>query len=380
MEEYRDKIPAARGKVEYIYEEGRGISASISHSEPTFFAMYQVALSIDGTRILCTVPVGGIGQTVVAPQPSVPAFVQSDVQGMWGRNCPACAKYFRSEQIVGDTTCPYCSVIAPDLAFVSNDQKRYLTVCYDAFANAHMKKQTTSVDLAEITDEKSAWHYSEEKQQLTFKCQNTGCKCRTDVLGEYAFCPRCGRSNAGERFFEASGAELTRLDQVRASVTDRHEREVIWEQMTTGAVSRLEALAKHLRKVLLLFPMTENRRRQLQQLNFQKTLESDTLLQEWFDIGFFEWPGDDEVPKRQITSEDQEFIRKMIQKRHILIHNGGIVDEEYIRLVGDTTVRLDERVRIRSNETKRFLTLISEMARNLLNNIERGFQSGEAKS
>ena len=380
MEEYRDKIPAARGKVEYIYEEGRGISASISHSEPTFFAMYQVALSIDGTRILCTVPVGGIGQTVVAPQPSVPAFVQSDVQGMWGRNCPACAKYFRSEQIVGDTTCPYCSVIAPDLAFVSNDQKRYLTVCYDAFANAHMKKQTTSVDLAEITDEKSAWHYSEEKQQLTFKCQNTRCKCRTDVLGEYAFCPRCGRSNAGERFFEASGAELTRLDQVRASVADRHEREVIWEQMTTGAVSRLEALAKHLRKVLLLFPMTENRRRQLQQLNFQKTLESDTLLREWFDIGFFEWPGDDEVPKRQITPEDQEFIRKMIQKRHILIHNGGIVDEEYIRLAGDTTVRLDERVRIRSNETKRFLTLISEMARNLLNNIERGFQSGEAKS
>lgn len=380
MDEYREKIPAARGKVEYIYEEGRGISASISHAEPTFFAMYQVALSIDGTRLLCTVPVGGIGQTVVAPQPSVPAFVQSDVQGMWGRNCPACAKYFRSEQIVGDTTCPYCSVVAPDLAFVSNDQKRYLTVCYDAFANAHMKKRTTSVNLAEITDEKSTWHYSEEKQQLTFKCQNARCKCRTDVLGEYAFCPRCGRSNAGERFFEFSGAELKRLEQVRTSVGDRHEREVTWEQMTTGALSRLEALAKHLRKVLLLFPMTANRRRQLQQLNLQKTLESDTLLREWFDIGFFEWHGDDEVPKHQITPEDQEFVRKMIQKRHILIHNGGIVDEEYIRLAGDTTVRLDERVRIRSNETKRFLTLISEMARNLLNNVERGFQSEEAKS
>lgn len=380
MEEYRDKIPAARGKVEYIYEEGRGISASISHSEPTFFAMYQVALSIDGTRILCTVPVGGLGQTVVAPQPSVPAFVQSDVQGMWGRNCPACEKYFRSEQIVGDTTCPYCSVIAPDLAFVSKDQKRYLTVCYDAFANAHMKKQTTSIDLAEITDEKSAWHYSEEKQQLIFKCQNTRCKCRTDVLGEYAFCPRCGQSNAAERFFEASGAELTRLEPVRASVTDRHEREVVWEQMTTGAVSRLEALAKHLRKVLLLFPMTPNRRKQLQQLNFQKASEADTLLREWFDIGFFEWPGDDEAPKSQITTEDQEFIRKMIQKRHILIHNGGIVDEEYIRLAGDMTVRLDERIRIRSNETKRFLTLISDMARNLLNNVERGFQSRGAGS
>src|SRR6266702_1837612 len=77
MVEYRDKIPAARGKVEYIYEEGRGISARISHPEPTFHALYQVALSIDGTRLLCTVPVGGLGQTVVAPHPSVPATVQS---------------------------------------------------------------------------------------------------------------------------------------------------------------------------------------------------------------------------------------------------------------------------------------------------------------
>lgn len=380
MVEYRDKIPAARGKVEYIYEEGRGISVRISNSEPTYHALYQVALSIDGTRLLCTVPIAGLGQTAVAPQPSVTAFVQSDIQGMWGRNCPFCEKYFRSEQIVGDTTCPYCCVVAPDIAFVSNDQKRYLAVCYDAFANAYMKKQTTSVDIADITDEKSAWHYSEEKQQLVFKCQNARCKCRTDVLGEYAFCPRCGHSNAREHFFEAAEAELVRLEQIHTSVQDRHEREVVWEQMTTGAVSRLEALAKHLRKILVLFPMTANRRKHLQQMNFQSVIESNTLLHQWFDIGFFERPGDDEIPKRQIVPDDQVFIRKMIQKRHILIHNGGIVDEEYLRLAGDTTVRLDERIRIRSKEVKRFLTLISEMASNLLDNVERGFKSGEANS
>jgi hypothetical protein len=70
----------------------------------------------------------------------------------------------------------------------------------------------------------------------------------------------------------------------------------------------------------------------------------------------------------------------MVQKRHILIHNGGVVDEEYLRLAGDTTVRLDERIRIKSNEAKRLLTLVSEMASNLLDNVEMGFNSGEAKS
>jgi hypothetical protein len=56
------------------------------------------------------------------------------------------------------------------------------------------------------------------------------------------------------------------------------------------------------------------------------------------------------------------------------------VDEEYLRLAGDTTVRLDERIRIKSNEAKRLLTLVSEMASNLLDNVEMGFKSGEAKS
>jgi len=55
-------------------------------------------------------------------------------------------------------------------------------------------------------------------------------------------------------------------------------------------------------------------------------------------------------------------------------------DEEYLRLAGDTTVRLDERIRVKSNKVKRLLTLLSEMASNLLDNVERGFKSGEAKS
>src|SRR5438477_76060 len=119
MPEFKDKIPAAGGKVEYLYDHQRGIAAQISGTG--FRAIYQVALSMDGKHLLATVPAGGIGSTSISPQPSVLGFVQSDQQGMWGRNCPVCEQYFRTDQIMGDTTCPYCSEIAPDLAFVSNE-------------------------------------------------------------------------------------------------------------------------------------------------------------------------------------------------------------------------------------------------------------------
>jgi hypothetical protein len=244
MPDFKDKIPAAGGKVEYLYDPQRGIAAQISGTG--FRVIYQVAVSTDGKHLLATVPARGIGSTSISPQPSVLAFVQSDQQGMWGRNCPTCEKYFRTDQIMGDTTCPYCSEIAPDLAFVSKEQRRYLTACYDAFLRACLHKKSTSVDMADITDEKVAWYYSEIKQQLHFVCQTDGCKCQTDILGEYGYCPRCGRSNARNFFFQAADKELARLEEVRSTVLDRHERQSMWEKMTVDAVSRFEALAKHL--------------------------------------------------------------------------------------------------------------------------------------
>jgi len=371
MPEYKDKIPAAGGKVEYLYDPQRGIAAQISGT--SFRGIYQVALSLDGKHLLATVPAGGIGSTSIYPQPSVLAFVQSDQQGMWGRNCPTCEKYFRTDHVMGDTTCPYCCEVAPDLAFVSKEQRHYLTACYDAFAQAFLHKQSTSVNMADITDEAVSWHYSEIKQQFHFVCQTNRCKSQTDILGEYGYCPRCSRSNARDVFLQAADKELTRLEEVRSTVLNRHERESTWEKMTVDAVSRFEALAKHLRRRLLRLPMTANRRRELDKVNFQQPLNADRQLKQWFDIGMVQWAGTPTDPKREILQPELEFIKVMVQKRHILIHNGGVVDQEYLDNTGDTTVQLDERIKITSKEAKRFLSLVRDMSRNLLDNVEEGF-------
>jgi len=287
--------------------------------------MYQVALSLDGKRLLATVPAGGIGSVSTYPQPSVLAFVQSDEQGMWGRNCPACEKYFRTDHVVGVTTCPYCYENASDLAFVSKEQRIYLTACYDAFARAYLHKESTSVDMANITDEKVAWHYSEVKQQFHFVCQTDGCKCQTDILGQYGYCPGCGLSNARAVYFQAVDKELARLEEVRSTVSDRRERENVWEKMTVDAVSQFEAVAKHLRRRLLRFPLTSNRRRELADLNFQQPINADQLLKQWFDIGMLDWAGAANSPRRQVPQSELTFIKIMVQKRHVLIHNGGVL-------------------------------------------------------
>ncbi|HTF61796.1 MAG TPA: hypothetical protein VK638_03690 [Edaphobacter sp.] len=378
MSEFKDKIPAAGGRIDFIYDPQRGIATQISGSG--FWAMYCVALSMDGRHLLESVVPVGMGATMVYAQPSVLAYMQSDEQGMWGRNCPYCQKYFRTKHIMGATYCPYCSQAAPDLGFISKEQRNYLTAFYDAFARAFLNKESTSLAIEAITDNLPAWHYSEEKQQRHFICQIDGCDTETDILGEYGFCPRCGHTNARTLFCDWMDRELARIDTVKEAIGDRQEREAVWEKMTINAVSRLEALGRHLRRKLLSYPLTRPRRRQIERLSFQQPVAADESLKMWFGIGLIEWIGNHARPPRKLQDAEIFFIKKMVQRRHILIHNGGIVDQDYLDLSGDDTVRLDERISIRSREAKRFLQNVREMGLNLLDNIEEAFtiEGGQA--
>ena len=369
--EFKDRIRAAGGKVEYLYDPNRGIATQISGTG--FIAMYLIAVSLDGRRLLSTVPATGIGQMAVYPKPSILTFIQSDEQGMWGRNCPACQKYFRTNHIMGLTTCPYCSVMDDSLAFISKAQQTYITACYDAFARAYNGKRNTSVDAAEITDNVAAWHYSEEKLQTHFKCETKDCHAETDILGNYGFCPRCGRSNSRKFFFERMAEMLTRWNEVDQKVSDRQKRQESWEKMTIDSLSEFEAIARHLRAKFLLFPLTPLRRKRMMHLNFQKPFETDALLIQWFDIGFLKWRGDKLTPSREIPEIEFPFIKKMVQRRHIITHTGGIVDEDYLNLSGDTQARLGERIRVRSKEAKRFIEDCQQMGANLIDNVENGF-------
>jgi hypothetical protein len=378
MPEFKDKIGAAAGKVEFLYDPSRGIAPKISGSSPGFFAMYMVAVSLDGRHLLGEVPATGIGVTPVYPQPSVITFIQSDEQGMWGRNCPLCQKYFRTNHVMGITCCPYCAFEESGLAFISKEQRSYITACYDAFARAYMEKKSTSVEIVDITDQTTAWHYSEVKQQFHFKCEAKDCGAETDILGEYGYCPRCGYTNARKLFNERIDKMLGRLEDTKKAFpentpSDRKSRGEVWEELTKRSLSDFEALGKHLRTKLLLFPMTTRRRKCLKELNFQTPVPANQALVEWFDIAIFEWAGNSLTPPRCVPESDLPFIKKMIQKRHILIHNGGSVDQDYLAYSGDDQVVLGERISVSSKEARRFIECVRAMGTNLMDNVEFGF-------
>ena len=204
--------------------------------------------------------------------------------------------------------------------------------------------------------------------------QDYVCPMDKDVRSDKpGFCPRCGKTNARTLFSGFIDRTLVRWTETDSNVTDRYQRGEVWEDITVKCLSEFEALAKHLRQRLLRFPMTANRMKEVEALNFQRPLEADEPLRQWFDIGVLRWNGNDTKPPRAIPKDDLSFIKKMIQRRHILMHNGGVVDQDYLDFSGDTQARLGEHIRIRSNEAKRFVEVVRELGLNLLDNVEDGF-------
>lgn len=371
MAEFKDPIRAASGKLEYLFQPDGQLVFQISGD---MRALYMVAVSMDGLRLLDDVPAVGIGGTAVYRQPSVVAYVQSDEQGMWGRNCPACERYFRTTHISHDSVCPYCAKSAPSLTFISKVQRQYIAASYDAFARAMLTHQNTKLDLDEVTDQTPAWHYAEEKQQVHFKCQTDGCGVETDILGIYGYCPRCARTNARAAFNGSITQMLSRWDHTDKTVTDKNARAKVWDELTVTSVTEFETLAKHLRRRLLVIPMTRSRKQQLEDLSFQSPLQADEVLRRWFDIGVLEWTGNATNPPRAVKQSEHPFVTKMLQRRHILIHNGGVVDEDYLKFSGDSQARLHERIRISSNEARHFVEVVGEMGLNLLDGVEYGLE------
>jgi hypothetical protein len=356
MSEFGEQIPIGNGKLEFIHDKQHGFLTQISGTG--FRAMYELAVRQDG-QILRAIPSGGLW-TAPPPPPAIKAFIQSDLQGMWGRCCPSCTSYFRSNHIMGDTFCPYCSQVNDSVAFITDAQKRYAKAFIDAALASLRGPDNVTIDLSNVTDATPEWQYTEEQQQFHFKCAAQDCYTEADILGEYGWCPRCGISNARGVIENRLKINEDRLEKTDRDEPDRHRREEEWELINNVAFSSFEPLGNHLRTRLTLFPATAKRRNELANLSFQRIVSSTGALERWFDIDVF----------KDIDEKERNFVNLMMHRRHIVTHNAGRVDEDYLAHSGDTSCRLNQRIRIRSAEVKRLLPLVRRMCDNLMGGFE----------
>jgi DNA-directed RNA polymerase subunit RPC12/RpoP len=340
------------GKLELI-RAGKEVSMSISATGATSYA--QMGISLDGQRMEYW-PTRGIDQRPAKePSPMVPAFLPADKTGLWGRLCSRCKSYFRTDGFREYMFCPYCDFQAPAAAFTTENQCAFINRQRELWITAFQGGQNVTIDLDNIASElpqnRPSWAPREEQQQFHFVCEK--CKTSCDILGEYACCPACGFRNSFVVFkghWEALNAEFQAADN---QAQDRRERERTWESLLPRYVSAFEAMADDVRSQLVTLPMTAKRRKEVERISFQRILEAEESIRTWFGVEIF----------IGLNAEDRSFLNREFNRRHLLIHCAGRVDEQYLQKTGDTSVRLNQTVRIRSGEVKRLSELLLQCAR-----------------
>jgi hypothetical protein len=352
------EIAHAGARFEFVKDGARitGVKISGSGGGVCFF---ELLASADGQIRHIVQSQGFMPNGPPPPEPLVPVWLISDNEGLFGRTCPKCKTYFRTDCVTEDTACPYCGNWDFCLAFTTRNQQEFITQYCKLFIHALEQENEVIVDLDEVrlADNKPQWLYSEERQQNRFDCKN--CGTTVDVLGDYAGCPKCSRRNYRE-IIELKLDDLEgQLKTASKNLADRHEREVEWEKLLRG-VSEFEAMAKDLRAQLMRLPATPGRKSDLGNLSFQRILRASECLSNWFGIEIL----------KGISDVNREFLNKMFHRRHVFTHNAGRVDQEYIDNAGDTTVRLNEVIRLRSKEIKRLIPLIRQVANNLIDGYE----------
>lgn len=338
-----EEIGHTGGKIEMTAN-----SLSYSHSKPTRCTLHEILVLGDGTPIRY-LPISGIGQTVPLPFGTFQVLLISDREGLFGRICPSCKKYFRTQSLGPSMHCPYCGHTGSFTTFFTANQLRYTQAVMEAYLFSEEEEVTIDLDhiIDSLPDNKSnPFVYSEERQQRRVKCN---CGNVYDILGEYGLCPYCNKRNSLKVFEERVQKLEERLDPSQAELVD----------ILKNCVSDFEGLANDLRDQLLRIPATKKRKTDLAKINFQNVLDANEKLKNWFDIDFL-----------GLSADDKTFLNRSFNRRHLFTHKSGVVDDVYLNRTGDTTVRLGQKLSITSEEVKKLLDLVKVVGRKFFSGYE----------
>jgi hypothetical protein len=358
-----EEIAHTGGKIEMGVDGSLGMSQTSGHR----CAWFVIRASYNGFP-LQHVPMVGMGMNFPpGPLPSILVFIGSDREGFFGRKCPNCKGYFRTTIPADPCHCSYCGFISPSIKFMTDAQQQYINSYVNNFVQMIKTHKNVTIDLDEIANgvksNESKLFYSENRQQTLTECDI--CKCEYDILGTFGFCPSCGKRNSLQILMRSLNNLSEKIEKPIYPEQEREKRDTEWKNIVVSTVSEFDGFGNDIKQQLLKIPCTIRRKKETEQISFQNLLSAHKSLLENWGVDLFEG----------ISEEDSKFILKMFQKRHLCVHRSGIVDQEYFDKTGDKSLQIGQKIRVRSNEAKRFVSLITNIGNNFFLTYESLYKS-----
>lgn len=193
-----------------------------------------------------------------------------------------------------------------------------------------------------------------EAMQLEIVCDE--CKSRFAVIGSAYFCPACGHNSVSRTFSDSLRkirSKIENVNLIKTTLTEsvgKDEAELICRSLIETSVSDgVVAFQKYCEGLYEKYGTpTFN--------TFQRLKHGSELWVSAIGEGYSDW----------LTSDELSQLNILYQKRHLLSHNEGIVDEDYMNKSGDTSYKKNQRIVVSTNDIQTFLDYLEKLSKGLV--------------
>lgn len=302
---------------------------------------------------------------------SISIPIEPDEDGFTGRECPNsdCEGYFKIEFGTGlkgenlPCHCPYCGHTAPHDQFWTKEQIEYAkSVALRKITDAlhkdlkklefdHKPRGAFGIGLSlKVKPGRPIpiHYYREKRLETEVVCGN--CTLRYSVYGVFAFCPDCGQHNSLQILDKNLEVVEKMLDL--ATSADKELSEKLIENALEDCVSSFDGFGRELCRIYAQRTINPAK---AEKISFQNLDGAKQNLSAVFNLDL----------AAGLTAEEWESAVRGFQKRHVLSHKMGVVDDDYIHKSGDTLAVIGRRVSICEDEVRCLIQLVGKLARHV---------------
>ena len=313
---------------------------------------------------------------------SIPVTLHSDEKGYFDRECPNedCLYTFKilmkdwEEKVSDDEVhCPLCGHVDTSDKWWTQDQLEKMQEIAASWAMNYiqgeldksfkkLERSTRNNKFIRITykpGRRVTFINNPIGQREEWETEICCEKCGThySVIGSAYFCPCCGFNSAVNSFNDSLDSiekMLESLPEMKDMLTDKYNA----DSAETMCQSMLESSIGYMVSAFQKFASCkydELSEKTSRVNDFQIVDKGSKLFEEETGKKYSDW----------LTAGELAFIKLMFQRRHLLEHNNGMVDQQYLNKSGDTSYSLGQRIIVKEVDAHSLLAILRKLGNSI---------------
>lgn len=291
--------------------------------------------------------------------------IRPDEDGYIGRECPVkeCLGYFKITPGTGvqgpaPCHCPYCGHSGESNTFFTQEQIEYAkSVVIREVADAvtkdlkslefeHKPQGMFGIGISMKVKESAPMpirYYREKQLETEVVCDK--CTLRYAIYGVFGWCPDCGVHNSQQILVK--NLELAKKELVLAESAEKD----LAGHLVGDALENVVAAFDGFGREICIQKGAD--------IRFQNLHAARRKVQDSYGFDF----GD------ALGPSDWELANRVFQKRHLLAHKMGVIDEDYVQKANDPGAVVGRRIRVSNDEVRSATRIVEALGRRLFEGI-----------